>query len=140
MHVVPIPAKIADDLAAGGTRRVLGEIKGHSFARAIQGAADSERYLMFGQVYLREMGLKLGDAVAVEIWPDPNPDVVEISEEFAAVLEQDEAAAKRWNEEMTPGKQRSLAVYVDGAKRSETRLKRALEVAEKLRTYTLYGD
>jgi hypothetical protein len=33
-----------------------------------------------------------------------------------------------------------MAGYVTGAKREETRIKRALEMAYKLRTHTLYGD
>jgi hypothetical protein len=36
--------------------------------------------------------------------------------------------------------QRSIASYVTSAKRQETRIKRALELAHKLKTYTLYGD
>ena len=41
---------------------------------------------------------------------------------------------------MTPGRQRGLAYYITSAKTTDTRLKRALEIAHKLRTHTLYGD
>jgi uncharacterized protein YdeI (YjbR/CyaY-like superfamily) len=54
-------------------------------------------------------------------------------------LEQDEEAAARFYA-MTRGRQRSLASYVTSAKREETRVKRAVELAHKLRTRTLYGD
>ena len=41
---------------------------------------------------------------------------------------------------LTPGRQRSLAYYVDSAKRDATRIRRALDLAHKLKTHTLYGD
>ena len=56
-----------------------------------------------------------------------------------AVLAEDAAAKRRWDE-ITIGKRRSIVHYINGAKKSETRLKRSLELAEKMRTYTLAGD
>ncbi|MEO0973902.1 MAG: YdeI/OmpD-associated family protein, partial [Pseudomonadota bacterium] len=60
-------------------------------------------------------------------------------EEPFAVLAEDEEAATRF-ETFTPGKQRSLAHHVTSAKRTETRERRAYELARKIRTYTLHGD
>jgi hypothetical protein len=114
-------------------------MNGHTLRRAIQGKRDEERMLILGRSVLKKIGVKYGDIVTVHLRPDPDPDHVELGEELIAVLNQDPEAADRFYS-FTSGKQRSLALYVSQAKRSETRIKRALELAEKIRTNTLYGD
>ena len=62
-----------------------------------------------------------------------------MGEELEEVLRQDAEAFARW-QTFTTGKKRSLALYVTTAKRIETRIKRALELAEKIRTNQLHSD
>jgi hypothetical protein len=138
-HYLPLPADVADALRAAGVKRLACSINGHSVRRAVQGRADGEQYLVVGTPLLREIGAALGDMVAVSIEPDPEPDHVDVGEEFEAALEEDSAAAARYYA-MPTGQRRSLAYYVNSAKRPETRLKRAFEIAYKLRTRGLYGD
>jgi hypothetical protein len=138
-HYIVVPGAVADALLAAGTRRVAGRINGHPVRRALQNRRNGERFLILGQGLLRDIGVEFGDTVDVIISTDSDPDFVETGEELAEVLEQDEEAAARWNA-MTPGRQRSLALYVTTARRTETRIKRALELAERIRTNTLYGD
>ena len=114
-------------------------LNGYRISRGIQGRKDGERYLMLGRAILREMGADYGDMVTVSLEPDPEPDRIELGEEFKAALDQDPEAADRFFS-FPPSRQRGLAYYVNTAKRVETRISRALEVAKKLRTYTLYGD
>jgi hypothetical protein len=138
-HYLPLPADVADALQAEGVRRLHVTLNGHACTRAVQGRRDGERFLVLGQALLRDVGAAYGDPVEVVLRPDPDPDRVEVGEELEAVLGQDEEAAARFYG-MTPGRQRSYAYYVTSAKRTETRIKRALELAHKLRTRTLYGD
>lgn len=88
---------------------------------------------------MNEQGIMCGAILDIEIWADPNPEDLDIPEELTETLAQDKEASDRFYA-FTPGKQRSLAHYVKSAKRSETKIKRSLELAHKLRTYTLYGD
>ncbi|MCP5539053.1 MAG: DUF1905 domain-containing protein [Akkermansiaceae bacterium] len=138
-HVIPVPDPVAEAFREAGHRRAIVEIGGHAFNRAILNSATAGWHLVLGQAELKAAGVGLGDPVAVRLTPDPEPDRVEVSEEFRAVLEQDPGAAARWHG-MTPGRQRSLAVHLNGAKSSRARLRRALDIAEKLRTHTLHGD
>jgi hypothetical protein len=138
-HYFPVPADVAEALKASGTRRVIAELNGKPFRRALQSRAAEGDVIMVGQAVLRELGLRMGHSVEVLLRPDEDPDRIDLGEEFEAVLEQDEEAAARFYG-FTPGKQRSLAYYVTSAKREETRIKRALELAHKIRTRTLYGD
>ena len=114
-------------------------MNGNEYRRAITGRKDGERYVVVSKEMMKEIDVAFGDTVLVDLRPDPEPDRVELCEELVVALDQDKEAGKRFYG-MTPGMQRSLNLYVTGAKRTETRIKRALELAHKLRTNTLYGD
>ncbi len=139
MHYVPLPLEIADALAAADVRIVSGTLGGVPFRRAIQGRGNGTPHLVFGQKALADAGLGYGDTAEVELEAAPDPDAVHLPDEFAVALEQDPEAAARFAS-FTPGRQRSLGIYVDQAKRPATRERRALELCEKIRTHTLYGD
>ena len=138
-HYVPIPMEIADELHKAGIRRVIVELNGREYRRAIMGRKDGERYVVVSKEMMKEIDVAFGDTALVNLRPDPDPDRVELCEELVGVLDQDEEAAERFYG-MTPGRRRSFNLHVSSSKRSETRIKRALELAHKLRTNMLYGD
>ena len=138
-HYVPIPMEMADALKDAGVRRVLATLNGHTLSRGIQGRKNGEKYLMLGRSILRDIGANFGDTVVVSIVPDPEPDRIELCDELKAALEQDQEAATRFAS-LVPSHRRGLNYYVESAKRADTRIKRALDVATKLRTHTLYID
>lgn len=138
-HYLPLPDDVVGAFDRAGVRRVVAVLNGTPFRRAIMRTDEHGPHLVTGQIILREIGARLGEPVMIELSPDPEPDLVEVPEELEVALDQDEEAAERFYA-FSPGKQRSLALYVSQAKRVETRVKRAVELAYKLRTRTLYGD
>lgn len=138
-HYIPVPDEVADAVLSTGSRRVIVSIKGRTVNRAIMQNANGVRYLIASRSLLRDIGAEFGDTIIVEMRPDPYPDKPEIPAELVAALETDQEASERFYA-MSPGKQRGLSHYVASAKRPETRERRALELAHKLATYTLYGD
>jgi len=138
-HFVPIPGEIARTYREAGVRRVIATLNRQPYRRALQSDGEGGLFITLGQDILRDLRVREGDTLRVLLAPDPNPDHIELGDELTAVLEQDEEAAARFFS-FTPGRQRSYAYYVTSAKRVETRLKRAMELAHKLRTHTLYGD
>jgi hypothetical protein len=138
-HLLPVPASIAAAFKAAKVRRLIGTINRHPINRALQNHADGGSFLLLGQPLLGELGLKRGSIAKVELKPDPKPDTLELPEEFATALAQDEAARARW-ETFTPGRKRSLLYYISSAKQEATRIKRSVELTQKIRTHTLYGD
>ncbi len=138
-HYLPLPDEVADALEREGVRRVIVDLNGFRVRRAVMNSVDAGRHLVTGRSVLRDAGARLGDMVHVALWADPDPEAVELPEELEAALAQDPGAAARF-ETFTPGQRRSLALYVTQAKRTETRVKRSIELAYKLRSYTLYGD
>lgn len=138
-HYAPIPTDLANDYLARGIRRIIVTMNGLDVRRAIQSSKDGDRFILLGIPLLREIRVGFGDMIEITMRPDPEPDLVDLGEEFTAVLELDDEAANLFYA-MTPGRQRSLAMYVTSAKRTETRIARALDLANKIRTRTLYGD
>ena len=137
-HYFPVPESICSELVKSGHKRVIVEIRRKTIRRAIQ-SSKSNPSVILGMPWLRDLGISLGDIIEVSIWSDPASDHVDIGEELKEVLRQDPEASERFYN-MTIGQQRSLAYYVTSAKRVDTRIKRALEIAHKLRTRTLQSD
>jgi hypothetical protein len=138
-HYVDVPDTFAESMRQAKLRRVVAEIRNERVRRAINRRKDGRAFLVLGQPLLRSLGLELGDTIEVSIRIDDEPDRVDMVEEFQAVLDTDEEAAEIFYA-MTPGRQRSLELYVSTAKSSDTRIKRALELAYKIRTRTLTSD
>lgn len=137
MHYVPIPAEVDDALS--DARIVVGTLGEVPFRRAVHGRGDGTPKLLFGKAVLKRAGLAFGDTAFVELSAAPDPDAVHLPEELTVALAQDREASARF-ETFTPGRRRSLGIYVDQAKRPATRERRALELCEKIRTHTLHGD
>lgn len=138
-HALPVPDTVAEAWKQAGIRRLAGTVNGHSVRRALQSHADGGSFIILGQDTLKEAGLKLGSTALVGLAPDPKPDALDMPEVFTLVLEQDDAARARW-ESFPLGRRRSLLHYITSAKQEATRIKRSWELAEKIRTHSLYGD
>ncbi len=138
-HALPVPGEMAAAWKNAGVRRLLGTVNGRPIKRALQSHADGGSFIILGQDTLKLAGLKEGGTAALELGPDPEPDALDMPEEFALVLEQDDVARARW-ETFPLGRRRSLLHYITSAKQEATRIKRAWDLAEKIRTHSLHGD
>lgn len=138
-HYIPLPDDVVDRLESEDVRRVILTVNGVEFNRALFRNRLGERCVMISRSLLRDFKAAFGDTVIVSLKPDPDPDNPAIPPELEIALDNDPEAADRFYG-MTPGKRRGLAHYVDSAKRPQTREKRALEIAHKLRTRTLWSD
>lgn len=138
-HYLPIPPDVADALVANGTRRVVLTVNGNTANRYLYQHRDGEFRVTIGLSTLRELGHRPGDVLLVSLEPDPDPDAVDVPDELEEALAEHPEAQKRFDA-WTPSKKRSLVSYITQAKRPETRIKRAFEMAYKMETYTLHGD
>lgn len=138
-HALPVPDDVAVKFKTAGVRRLVAVINGHTCKRALQNHADGGSFLIVGGDLLKTCGLKLRSVATVSLAPDPEPDALEMPEPFALVLEQDDGARARW-ETFPVGRRRSLLHYITSAKQEATQIKRAWELAEKIRTRSLSGD
>ncbi len=139
-HCLVVPPAVAAEMKARKLRRLTGTLNGVPFDLALQSrAGEATRYLGLSRQTLRALKARVGDAVMVVCQPDETPDEVALAEELYEVFQLEPEAAARFHA-LTPGRRRSLAYYVSSAKGIDTRIKRAMELAYKLRTNTLYGD
>lgn len=138
-HVAFVPDAAIKELGIHANTRLLVSIGGHTFRLAAISNGEGQYFLHLGQPLRQQTGIKESlRPVEFSITLDPNPTDIGMPEELEAALDLDEEAYKVFNE-LTSGAQRSLCYYVNSAKRIDTRIKRALELAEKLRTRTLHS-
>lgn len=130
-HFVKIPAETAQELKAAKVKRLIVTLNGHTYKRAVQGRKDGSRHVFVSLPMLKEIGAKWGDTISVTLIADPNPDQIDLCEEFVAVLDTDEDAARAWKA-LTPGTQRSLAHYINEGKSADTRIERGLFMAKRM--------
>lgn len=138
-HILPVPDDIAAAWKQAKVRRLIGTINGHSFKRALMNHADGGSFFIVGRDIIKAAGISPRTPTKLDFRPDPKPDDLDMPEEFAIALRQDPEAKKRWHT-FTIGRQRSLLVYITTAKTEPTRIKRAVDLATKIRTHALYGD
>ncbi len=136
-YMVVVPDEIVQEINQKRIR-TKGTINGIDFSLAIQHIKNGAYYFSINNE-LRKKAKLTEDKEALIKFVVVDSDVLEIPEEFLEVLSQDEMAMEMFNT-FTIGKQRSLCIYVQGAKLVESRIKRSLELAEKIKTRTLYGD
>lgn len=138
-HILPVPDTATRAWKQARVRRLVGTINGQPVKRALMNHADGGGFLVVNRDFIKRAGIGASSPVALAFRPDPNPDQLDVPVEFQAALDQDDGARARW-ETFTPGRRRSLLVYITGAKTEPTRIKRAIELATKIRTRSLYGD
>ncbi len=138
-HVLPVPDKIAMTWKNAGIRRLIGTINGHPIKRALMGHADGGSFLIVSRSTIKTAGISFRTSADMEFRPDPAPHQLDMPEELRLALDQDDAARERWAT-FTLGRQRSLVSYITSAKTEATRIRRAVELATRIRTHSLYGD
>ncbi len=134
--MVSIPSEIISELPESGRLRTIGKMNAADFSLAIQGRKNGNGFFMVGSALRKAAKITNGDYVDVE-FNLTDLDYLELPEELKEVMEQDEEAGKIFFG-MTIGMQRSLAHYVSSVKNTDSRIKRAMELAYKMKTETLY--
>jgi hypothetical protein len=114
-----------------GKYRLRGTINGIPFDLAPRPVAGGAKFLTVGSALRRQLKLELGAAVLVE-YELSDPDLLEVPQELQAALNLDEDALRFW-QQYTTGLRRSLVHYVNSAKSTETKVKRALELTAHMK-------
>ncbi len=122
-----------------GKRVIVRGPDGKAIHRALQLRKDGYALVMINKEVLKAWHYLPGDKVKVSITKDDSEFGMAFPEEFKVVLDQDPEANQAFRAR-TPGKQRGVLHYIDSGKSESTRIKRALEIAEKLKNKALYGE
>ncbi|QHT71321.1 YdeI/OmpD-associated family protein [Rhodocytophaga rosea] len=132
-HAIRIPPDIGELFrTAKGAIRVLCSIgRKDEFPCALNPRGD-EYIIIVSKALIRQHKLAGLQNFEVSIRTDPDNGLL-LPEEFQEVLDQDEWG-KRLFEALLPGHKRGYIYYVRSAKSVDTRIKRAFEIVEKLKT------
>ena len=134
-HGIVLPDSIVAPFVKKGLKRVKfmaffegKEIRFHGAVHSYLG----KNMVSFGKRYQKELGVYPSDYFELQMFEDTSKYGVEMPEEFSAVLESDPEAFENF-EKLTDGKKRSLIYYIIRFKNSQTRIDKALIIAENLK-------
>ena len=128
-----VPAKIVRRLSADGSRRVRCRLnEGAEYQCAMLPHGNGTFVITVNKALRDSLGLTYGAEVQVALHRDESRYGLPMPEEFNELLEQDEAGSALFHA-LTPGKQRTLLYIINGAKREDRRVSRALTVIRHLK-------
>ena len=116
----------------GGKRAAVRVRVGDREAKLRLAVMGGENLIGMSKAARAELGVDIGDELAVAITLDEAPREVTVPDELRAALSSDSAAGAAF-EALPYTARKEFAVWVDGAKRAETRAKRVDETLAMLR-------
>ena len=132
---VPVRSEIAARLEFPDKkfRRVVCTINGgEGFHCALMPSGSGEYIISVNKKKRDELGIRVGDIIAVELERDESKYGLPMPEEFREVLAQDPEGDRLFHT-LTPGKQRSLLYQASQKKDLDLRIHRALAIIEHLK-------
>lgn len=129
--MIVVPEAILSALGRGRRVAVHATVNGYAYRTTV--APYAGRILLpFNAEGRAATGLTGGETVDVELRPDDAPRVVEPTDDLAAALAADPAAATAWAR-LAPSHRREHVRAIEEAKRPETRARRVAAAVAKLR-------
>ncbi|MCA8832013.1 YdeI/OmpD-associated family protein [Hymenobacter pini] len=130
-QILVVPPVMLEALGGRQVRRVTGTLNGHSVRLGLLPLTGGGRYLMVNKELCQRIGVQLGQRVTLALAPDPEPDRVDIPDELAEALEAWPEAEEQF-QQLSGSMRRAVAQHVHTAKQAETRMRRAVEITERL--------
>lgn len=129
---LPIPGWAVESMTQGKMTRAIATVNEVSFPCALRPQKDGNYCITLSKEKVKKMKLVEGLRVIVYVEPDLSEYGFPIPEEFDELMQQD-PAVKEMFDRLNPGQRRGWLYYISSGKSVDTRIKRALEIAEKLR-------
>lgn len=133
MYFIAISTSTAEKLIKKGIKRCICTLNGKSSLHvALQSRKEKGYFVYISKRVLKELNLRKGMAVQIELKEDESEFQFEEAEEWNEVLATD-LIAKDIFDQLTPGNQRSILYLITRVKSSEKRIERSLHIAEQLK-------
>jgi len=130
-QIVQVPNQAWQAVGGKATKRVLATLNGHTERLGLLPQEGGGRYLLLRKTLCQQLGLEIGQEIAVQLAPDPNPNYVDLPSELAEALVAWPGAETAFQAQ-TGAMRRAMAHKVADAKRPDTRARYAVELAERL--------
>ncbi len=134
--VFPVRAADVTEITARehNASRILVNINGQGqISCALMPNGKGDYFITVSKEVRKRFGLELGDEVALIISPDDSEYGMPLSEELVELWAVDEEAYRVFHL-LTPGKQRSLIYQIAKPKGAATRIKKAVQISEYLKS------
>jgi len=131
MYAIPISKEDGEAILKQYGKRVICEINGAKIHSAIL-KNETGFHILAGKATVQKIKASLSNKLIIHIKKDNTEFQATMPEELEAVLSTDEEAFHFFND-LTPGKKRSIIYTVSKAKQADTRIRRSLKIAERLK-------
>ena len=134
--IYPIVATNMTEITARehNASRILVNINGQGqIGCALMPNGKGDYFITVSKEVRKRFGLELGDEATLQIFPDDSEYGMPLPEELAELWAVDEDAYRVFHL-LTPGKQRSLIYQIAKPKGAETRIKKAVQISEYLKS------
>jgi hypothetical protein len=126
-----IPFDCEKEFGSRGRIRVKGEINGHKIRAALLPHGDGKHYLVLTKEIRDRALIKVGDTISVDLAKDTVPQAIGTPDDFLASLEKNKKALENFND-LALSYQKQYVVWLDEAKKAETRQKRITKAVDLL--------
>ena len=131
--IIPVPDEVVAAFKEARVKRFIGTLNDeYDMPCALHGRKGGGHYIMLSKRVRKEYEIDPELTLKVQLSEDDSEFGYPVPEEWQAILDFDEEAAVIFKN-LSPGKQRSVLHMVSSAKREETRITRALKIAENLK-------
>lgn len=131
-HLIVVPDEIAKQFVNGkGAPRILCSVEGSAEFPCALNPRHGRHVIIASQQLIKKNKLSLDRPFSIVIRHDPH-NGLGLPEELAEVLEQDEVASKAYDA-LNDGHKRGLIHYINQAKSVDSRVKRSIEIMEKMK-------
>ena len=131
-HVIPVPLDVCNHFRESkGAIRILCSIKGQAEFPCALNPRGTRYVIMASKQLIKKHKLIPGVPFVVSIRVDLN-DGLELPDELLEVMNQDDHFRSMFNA-LLPGHKRGLLYYIRSAKSVDTRIKRCLDIAYKMK-------
>ncbi|WP_224995553.1 YdeI/OmpD-associated family protein [Cesiribacter sp. SM1] len=132
MTYLEIPKEVVEQLGSL-KMRLLCTVNGSlTFQCGLMALGEGRAYISINAARLKKLGLKFGDEAAVMLQKDRSKYGVEVCEEFAELLRQDDEGNRRFHL-LSPGMQRYIINHAGSVKSSQLRIDRSISMLENLK-------
>ena len=130
-HYLEVPSETIDQFEKKRKTRLICTIDQHlSYSCGLNHLGNGNYFIILSNANLKKLGKVLGDTIEFEISEDPNPLGVEIPEDLAALLEQDEDLNNVF-QKISDGKKRRLIFDIRPMKSIDKRIDKIILFLEQ---------
>lgn len=130
-HYANIPPDIGREFGKQGRVPVKATLNGHNFTSSLMPNGDGGHFIVLSKEIRDKAGVHVGDAVELTVALDSAPRTVETPQDMAAALKKN-PKAEEFYDQLAYSHKKEYVVWINDAKREETRQGRIIKAIEKL--------